>query len=278
MKFWSEFFEILDTGMAKPQMYGWFHWLFLALTGLACVVLCRQHKKPKDEEVQKLIFWTSLIAIIFEVYKQVNFSFGYRDGIVTFDYQWYAFPFQFCSMPMYVGFLAGIIRRGKLYDSLCAFLGTYSVFAGICVMLYPNTVFVETIGINIQTMYCHGSMIVLGVFLLYTNYVKSEHRTMLKAMPVFSTAVLIAVFFNEVAHQTGLLETETFDMFFISPYCEPSLPVYSLVQKVVPFPLCLVIYILGFTAASYLILLVSMLAKRSVFKICARGKKRVACK
>ena len=36
------------------------------------------------------------------------------------------------------------------------------------------------------------------------------------------------------------------------------LPVYSLVQGVVPFPWCLVIYILGFTLAAYLMLLAAM--------------------
>ena len=51
-------------------------------------------------------------------------------------------------------------------------------------------------------------------------------------------------------------------MFFISPYCEPSLPVYSLVQGVVPFPWCLVLYILGFTAAGYIMLLLGMGVKR----------------
>ena len=67
---------------------------------------------------------------------------------------------------------------------------------------------------------------------------------------------------NEIAHASGLLERETFNMFFVSPYCEPSLPVYSLVQRVVPFPWNLVIYVGMFTLAAYLILLLAMAAFR----------------
>ena len=47
-------------------------------------------------------------------------------------------------------------------------------------------------------------------------------------------------------------------MFFVSRHFDPSLPVYSLVQQVVAYPWCLFIYILGFTAAAYIILLTAV--------------------
>ena len=53
-------------------------------------------------------------------------------------------------------------------------------------------------------------------------------------------------------------EGETFNMFFISPYCEPSLPVYSIVQACVPYPWCLIIYILAFSLAAFLVLLAAI--------------------
>ena len=95
-------------------------------------------------------------------------------------------------------------------------------------------------------------------YLLQSGYVQLEHKTILKATPVFAICVAMAAVMNEVAYRTGLLEEETFNMFFISPYCEPHLLVYSSVQEVVPFPWCLVLYILGFTAAAYIVLLAAM--------------------
>lgn len=246
--------RFLDLSMTKPEMYGWFHLLSLFATLVVTLVFCRYHKKLKP---RKLIFWTAVVVTLLEVYKQINYSYSYENGI-TFDYQWYAFPFQFCSTPMYVGLLAGLTKKGALHKSLCAYLATYSVFAGAAVMFYPSTVFIRTIGINIQTVVCHGSMIAIGVYLLYSGYVKLEHKTILRAVPVFAVCVLLAATMNEIAYRTGLLERETFDMFFISPYGTPSLPVYSLVQQVVPFPLCLILYILGFTTAAYLMLLIAM--------------------
>ena len=122
----------------------------------------------------------------------------------------------------------------------------------------PGDVFIGTIGINIQTMICHGTMLPIGAYLYATGHVKLEHKTILKAIPVFSVAVALAVGLNEIAHASGLLERETFNMFFVSPYCDPSLPVYSTVQTLVPYPLSLVIYIAGFSVAAYLMLLGAM--------------------
>ena len=249
--------RILDVSMEKPVPYGWFHLLWLALTVVATVFLCVPCRKAGSEKVRRLVLGVSVTVLLLEIYKQINYSFSYENGI-TFDYQWYAFPFQFCSTPMYVGLLAGLTKKGKLHEAANAYLATYAVFAGVCVMLYPNTVFISTIGINIQTMFCHGSMIVVGAYLLCSGGVKLEHKTILKAIPVFAVCVGLACVMNELAYRTGLLERETFDMFFISPYGTPSLPVYSLVQAAVPFPWCLVIYIAAFTLAAYLMLLIAM--------------------
>lgn len=253
--------RIMDRSMKTPQLFGWFHIISLTLTILFTFLLCFRHKEDEPGRVRTVVFGTALLVLVLEIYKQINYSFSYTNGI-SFDYQWYAFPFQFCSTPMYVGLLAGILRKGKLQESLYAYLATFAVFAGTCVMVYPGDVFVKTVGINIQTVICHGSMICVGVYLMYTGTVKLEHRTIIKAIPVFAVTVSLAAIMNEIAYASGLLEREVFNMFFISPHCEPSLPVYSIVQKIIPFPWCLFVYILAFTLAAYLILLIGMCAKK----------------
>ena len=254
MSFLQNALKIMDLQMTTPGLYGWFHLLWLGITAGVSVYLSVFCRNDKDEQVRRRVLVTAVIVTVLELYKQINFSFSYTDGI-KFDYQWYAFPFQFCSTPMYVGLLAGLTKKGKIHSAACAYLATYSVFAGVCVMLYPATVFVPEVGINIQTMFCHGSMIWVGAYLLATGYVKIEHKTVLRALPVFAVCVTLAVVGNEIAFRSGLLESESLNLFFISPYCDPHLPVYSIVQGIVPFPLCLVIYILGFTVAAWLILL-----------------------
>lgn len=256
MSFFQPILQLLDAEMDRPPAYGWFHILCLGIVGVLTVLAAVHGKNAGEKTVRRIVFFTALAVSVLEVYKQINYTFG--DGSGTPSYQWYAFPFQFCSTPMYVGLLAGLTKKGKFHDSLCAYLATYALFAGTCVMFYPGDVFISTIGINIQTMVCHGSMPVIAALLFSSGHVKGETKTILKALPVFLCCVGIAAVLNEIAYFTGLLEEHTFNMFFISPHCQPSLAVYSLVQQVLPFPLCLIVYILGFTAAAFIMLLLAM--------------------
>ena len=164
MRFLAECLRIMDLSMEKPTMYGWFHILWLVITVAVTVYLCVCRRTDPHERVRRVVFWTSVAVLLLELYKMINYSFGYEGGAITFDFQWYAFPWQFCSTPMYVGFLMGLLKKGKTHDALAAYLATYAVFAGVCVMVYPSTVFISTIGINIQTIICHGSMIAIGAY------------------------------------------------------------------------------------------------------------------
>lgn len=260
MTFFEKILRIFDTKMQTPGLFGWFHFMWIALVILGSFGLCYLHKKRQPDPSTVVLIVSAVVAIL-ELYKQINYSFTYGNGI-SYDYQWYAFPFQFCSTPMYVGLLAGIFKKGRVHDALCAYLATFSVFAGVCVTAYPGDVFVSTLGINVQTMICHGSMICLGVYLLYSGHVQTNWKTLGKAVPVFASAVAIAAVMNEIAYLSGLLEREVFNMFFISPHCAPSLPVYSIVQSHLAFPWCLIVYILVFSLAAALILLLAMAVRQ----------------
>lgn len=262
LHFFGKILKILDAEMTEPALFGWFHLLFFALSIITGIILIKKFKNTDKKTVRKILFIAAVITIVLEIYKQINYTFKY-DGIsISADYQWYAFPFQFCSTPMYIFLLAGLINNDKIHNALCSYLATFSTFAGLCVMFYPGDVFIDTIGINIQTMIHHGAMVTIGIFLLGSGYVKTEGKTVLRGASVFAVCILLATVMNEIAHITGLLDREVFNMFYISPHCEPSLPVYSIVQKHVPYPLCTIIYIGAFTLASYIILMIAHLIKR----------------
>lgn len=254
MNFWISILEWMNTQMTVPALYGGFHIFWLAMVLVATVLLCAKARRVTPHRVANLVLVTAVISIMLEIYKQINYTFTVTDGVITASYLWYAFPWQFCSTPMYIGLLAGILRKGKIHDCLCSYLATYAVFAGLCVMLYPGDVFTSTAGINFQTMFCHGSMIVVGIYLVVSGHVKASWKSILKALPVFAATIGVAMILNEWAYRTGLLENHNFNMFYISPYCDPHLPIYSDVQRVVPYPWSLIIYIAGFTAAAFIML------------------------
>ena len=265
---------ILEWRAKTPAVFGVYHivWIFLMIA--ATVLLCWLYKKGCIKKPERIVWITAVIVIVLEIYKQIVFCYGIEWGVLHFEYQWFIFPWQFCSMPMYVGLLAGILR-GKARNFMHCFLATYAIFGGLTVMAYPGQVFAAEIGINIQTMVCHASMIVIGVFLFYTGLVKTEFKSLLKASAVFVVSLGIAIGINEWAYRAGIMEgAHRVNMFYVSPYCEPTLPIYSDVQRAVPYPWSLLIYVAGFCAVACIILYVAKLAKSISAKI--KAKKEVA--
>ncbi len=259
MDFWTKIWEILSATMETPTMYGGFHILCWGITLGSAALLCLLYKRGHIKNVRRVVFLTAILVLVLEVYKLVIMGILYGDK-TKYEFPWKSFPWQFCSMPMYLGLLVGV-TRGKVHNAICCFLATFAVFAGTAVMVYPGDVFIEIAGVNVQTMVCHGSMLVIGIFLYYTNHVKAELKTLFKALPVFVICLTSAVLVNEVAYRVGINNAEDFNMFYVSPYEEGYLPIYSYVQEVVPYPWCLLIYIAGFTLVAFGVLVIAMAIK-----------------
>ena len=265
MDLWIKIDAFLRTPCQTPKPFGSFHILMIALVCLGCVLVSLLHKKEHPEHVRRFIRIVGICVILFEVYKQYVLNFSIVDGRLVFTMCWGAFPFQFCYLPLYLDLLFGITRRGKLHESLSVFLGTFFIVAGVAVMLYPSSVFVEIAGINLQTMLCHGVMIVNGVYLLSSEYVPLKHKSIVKALPVFAVCVVIATVFNEIAYYTGLTETTSFNMFYISRhYTSADLPVASFLPFEISPPAIFFGYLFGFPLLAYLVLLIAMGIKNGV--------------
>ncbi len=256
--FFAYVLKIFNAKMQVPRAFGLFHLSFFTLSVTLGFFLFRIKPFPSEKFIKKLLLMTSLVVIAFEIYKQIVFSFTYFEGRVHFSYAWCFFPFQFCSTPMYAGLFAALTKNKKIHNALCAFLATYSFAAGIGVMLFPREVFTNVIGVNVQTMVCHGSMVTVGIFLLCSGYVPANKKTFLRAMPVFLSFIALAVASNEVAHRIGI---EDFNMFFLSPYEKPYLPVFSKFQQAVPLGLSILLYVVGFTILAFGIILICRVIK-----------------
>lgn len=248
----------------KPVPYGWFHLLSLGILILVLVIVCVWGNRLNDKQFRFWMISISLSLMIFELYKQLQFS--YDSFTETWEYGWYYFPFQFCSTPMYITFLVGV-TKGKFQEYLSAFLATYALMGGIITMLYPATVFINTIGICIQTMYWHGMLIVIAILLWVNKKVKIEFKTVLKGLVVFIVVLLIAQIMNILFYKFGNHDIYDFNMFYISPYENSGLPVLGVMYEKLPFFIYFIGYIICFSTGSFLIVLVVKLIRQLTNKV-----------
>ena len=93
---------------------------------------------------------------------------------------------------------------------------------------------------------------------------------------MFVALLIVAMIMNITVHNAlvGAGIDETFNMFYISPYFDCTLPILSLVYPKVPYPVFLAIYVVGFIAAAAIIFyaakgIVYLLRKKASEKVVA---------
>ncbi len=260
MKVLADILKILKTTGERPTPFGAFHIFWLLVTSGVILIVCKRVETPSEKHIRRLLLIISLAVVILEIYKQIVFSFTFDGVRFIFNYKWHIFPWQFCSTPMFAGMAAAIIKNKKLHYMLCCYLSSYGLAAGLLTMATGSSLFSNIIGVNIQTMVCHGSMVVVGVFLLSSGYVKAGNETIRAAIPPFLIGAVVAMVLNQVAFLLGIPDGEVFNMYFISPYFPEDQPLLAPIRRFLPDPIFQILYLAAFTVLARLTLL--LFAKR----------------
>ena len=261
MDFWIWLLSVLETEVEVPRAYGWFHILCIILVGAFTAFLCIKMRDCSDKAFRRFCLVIFIVLIVADLYRQIVFDFvGYdaEAGKFIFSYGWYAFPFQLCSSPHYILPFIIWMKDGKVRDACISFMCFFSALGGLTVFLYPGTCFTYCLGVNIQTMLHHGMQIALGVFFAVRESKRLNIKYFALGIPVFLSLAAVAILLNYVVHHAVLMRgvEGVFDMFYISPYYDSGLPVISTLKAALPYPIFLLVYLIGITAGAFLIYLI----------------------
>ncbi|MBQ6840740.1 MAG: YwaF family protein [Bacilli bacterium] len=247
--------------MNTPTAYGWFHLLCIFLVVLFIYLLYLNRKKYNDKQLKLVLFTYGSIALILELLKQLIWTFNYDPAtkIITWDYEWYAFPFQLCSTPIYVSLICLFLKKGKTRTALLSYLAYVTILGSISTILIPDSCFTSDTLVNIHTMWLHLGSFVVSVYLLMNKEVEVNITNLKNSIKVFLLFATLAYISNIVIYNLGILNDESFNMFYISPYFESSLPVFVDIQKVVPHIVFLLIYIIALSIGAYIIYFIAKL-------------------
>lgn len=259
MNWFEKILYNLQGTMESPVPYGWFHLLWIFLTLASIIVLFLLRKKHNDKNLKWVLGIYGIITFILELLKQLIWAFNYDPNtlIVTWDYTWYAAPFQLCTTPMYVSIICLFLKKGKIRDSLLSYVAFYTILGSIMTIIIPDSCFTSDILINIHTMYLHCGSLVVSIYLLITKEIEINYKNLFAGFIVFLVFVFIANTLNITFYKTGIIGDETFNMFYISPYFISSLPVYNTIQESVPYIFYLMIYIISIYLGSNIVYFIS---------------------
>jgi len=252
MNFFERLLLFLQGTMNTPKTFGYFHTIWIILTIVSIIFL---YRKRSEKNLKTILLVYGIIALLLEVLKQLIWSFNYdsNTGLVTWDYQWYAFPFQLCTTPIYVSLICTFMKDGKVRKALLSYMAYFTILGSIATIIMPDSCFTSDILVNIHTMWLHCGSLVVSVYLLLTNKVETNIINLKKSINVFLIFVGIALCLNIIIYNTSILNGETFNMFYISPYFESTLPIFNIIYNHVPYIIFLIIYIVALTLGALII-------------------------
>ena len=248
--YYSNIVEVIDSwSMKTPHLYGWFHILFLLLTIGATIYLCWFHRDASTRTMKIICIVCEVILVVLEIIKQ--FVNSYENGV--FNYDWSSFPFQFCETPMYVLPVIAINKNKKVQDALISYMGTFAMFAGLCIMVWPSTVLNSSIFSNIRALVQHGIQVVIGIYLMVWNRKNYSLKSFSHSCIIFIALCCVAITINFVVEgQTGA----EMSMFYLTKYHESAILFVRVIKPYVPFVVYVLSYVIGFAACAFLCLIV----------------------
>lgn len=253
MNFFEKILYALQAQMNTPKPWGWFHIMWILFVVISLVILFKLRKKYSNKQLKIVLGIYGIVALILELTKQIIWSFNYNEitNIVTWDYQWYAAPFQLCTTPIFASIICLFLKENsKIRKALLSYMAYVTILGSFMTMIIPDSCFTSDVLINIHTMWLHCGSFVVSIYLLMSGAVKIDKQSFKSAFYVFLVFVLIAEVLNISIYNSGLLRGETFDMFYISPYFISTLPVFDIIQQQVPFIIFLLIYIVAINIGS----------------------------
>lgn len=130
MNFFDKIVLAMQKEMDTPVRFGWFHILCIILMLGAIFYLYKTKDKHNEKRLKVVLGTYGVVALLLEIAKQVSWSFNYNSltNVVVWDYQWYAFPFQLCTTPIYVSLICLFLKDGKVRKIVIIIYGIYYYF------------------------------------------------------------------------------------------------------------------------------------------------------
>ena len=132
-----------------------------------------------------------------------------------------------------------------------------TILGSIATIIYPTSCFVKDILVNIHTMWLHFGSFVVSIYLIMSGEIVPNRINYRSSILVFFVFVIAAQILNITVYNSGVLNEETFNMFYISPYFTSSLPVFDILQENVPYIVFLIIYVLAICLGAYVVWYIS---------------------
>ncbi len=196
--------------MTTPESYGPFHLTF-AIVGFGLSLLAAwKLRNISAKKARLLIFCMGAFLLCTEVYKQLfhYYCMGER------GYKWWIFPFQLCSVPMYLCLIAPFLKPGRVSRAMYNFMMIYNLLGGFMAFIEPSGINHAWWGLTLHAYIWHMMLVFIGLFLNFGGYGGRKMKDFWQASVTFVVLCAIAFCINVLFYDVS---GGSINMFFVGP-------------------------------------------------------------
>lgn len=254
----DRFIEFTSWAMEKPKPYGPFHIIFSVLGITVCLLLAWLLRKVGDRGNRIVLFSVGLFLILTEVYKQLFYYYHIEDEKYNFG----IFPFQLCSVPMYLCIIAAFVKSQRINNAMYGFMTTFNFIGGIMAFIEPSGIVHDHLMLTLHAFVWHLSLIFIGAYLLISGRGA-------KTMKDYRASAILFVLLCAVAFTINLslwdVSGGDINMFFVGPR-NSSLIVFKQISEYAGWYVSTLLYIPTVCLGAFLIFLPSYFHNKKTLK------------
>ena len=181
--------------------------------------------------IEKVLFFIGIFLLTSEILKQLLLTFVMNNG----HYNLWYFPFQLCSLPMYLLVLYPFFHTESARNTILGFLSTYNLLGGIAVFFDTSGMHYPLLILTVHSYLWHILLIVTGILSGILLIQKSVPMTPLscpknikrqptdassrRLLPSFSRITLLYILFALIAEYLNhiLDPFGEINLFYINP-------------------------------------------------------------
>lgn len=247
MKALDTFFESIAWTMTPPAAYGAFHILYTLIGFAVCGVAAWKLRHVSQRTSRSILFGIGVVLAVSEIFKQFFYFFAIKDNV----YSWGDFPFQLCSVPIYLCLIAPWLKPGKLQRGMYSFMVLYNLLGGAISFTEPSGLLLDRWFLTVHALMWHMLLVFIGLFLCFSKQGGNRREDYCYATWTFLGLCAIAFGLNCFV-QYGL--GEHMNMFFVGPGNSP-IVVFSQFSQWFGWYVNTPIYIFAVCLGAYLVFL-----------------------
>lgn len=238
------FLEWTMWEMETPKSYGAFHIIASIILFAIAMVVAWKLKNTNEKQNKIVLGISGGMLLLFEVYKIAVHVVLDPYGWGGF---WGVFPFQLCSLPMYLGIVCAICSNKKVNSWLYEFMFAINMFGGMMAFFEPSGINHPYITLTLHAYIWHMTLVFIGLYLYMSKRACNNNKDYYKALIVYYSSCILAQIFNIAFQSKGV------NCFYISPFKRSPLAVFSSIYANFGWFANMVLLLLGISIAAGII-------------------------